>query len=198
MLPDYPLLKNKLSEKFEGIVKANIEKEPLLGRIRKQIIHEGDSLAITSLDGYSSQTNYPEFESAFNISYDDIIKKGPEAYFEKALDVSKDMANKLTGNVLKTLDKVIERTGNVVNVKKGEGITPNSILDALEKIEIDFDENGNPIMPEIHVSPEDFKKLNSLKIDQKTGMELEKRRKEILDKKKREWTGRESSRKLVD
>ncbi len=198
MLPDYPELKRKLNEKFEGMIKAEIEKEPLLSRIRKNIIHEGDALVVTSSDGYSSQTTYPTFESTFNISYDDLLRKGPEAYFEKKMAVAKDMASKLVGNVYAKMDEVTERTGNVVSGKKGEGITPHLILDLLEKMEINFDETGNPIMPEIHLSKEVYEKLNSQKIDPKTVAEIERRRREIVDKKRKEWIDRESNRKLVD
>jgi hypothetical protein len=180
------------------MIQAEIEKEPFLSRIRKNIVHEGDSLVVTSSNGYSSQTTFPTFESEFNISYDDLLKKGPEAYFEKKADVAKDMASKLVGNVYTKIDEVTEKTGNVVSAKKGEGITPNLILDLLEKIEINFDEKGNPIMPEIHLSKEDFEKLNAQKIDPKTIAEIEKRRKEIVDKKRKEWIDRESNRKLVD
>jgi hypothetical protein len=198
MLPDYPELKRKLNEKFEGMVKAEIEKEPLLSRIRKNIIHEGDALVVTSSDGYSSQTTFPTFESEFNISYEDLLRKGPEAYFEKKVAVAKDMASKLVGNVYAKMNEVTERTGNVVSAKKGEGITPQLILDLLEKMEINFDETGNPIMPEIHLSKEDYEKLNWQKIDPKTIAEIERRRREIIDKKRKEWIDREGNRKLVD
>jgi hypothetical protein len=198
MLPDYPILKQKLSEKFVELIQANMEKDPLLARIRKSLIHEGDSLTVTSMDGYKSQTDYPKFESRFSVGYDELIKKGPDAFFEKASEVSREMTGKVAGNVMAKLDEVTKRTGNVVQGKKGKGITPHLILDAIEKMEIDFDEKGNPIMPEIHVTPDVMKKLRTQKLDPKEIVKIEKRRKQIIEKKRKEWIDRESNRKLVD
>ena len=54
-----------------------------------------------------------------------------------------------------------ERTGNVISTKKEEGITPNVVLDLLEKMQIGFDEVGNPIMPVMVVSPEEYEKIKA-------------------------------------
>lgn len=199
MLPDYPALKRKLNEKFEDLVRNKIqEEEPLLSKIRRTIVQEGNSLAITSSDGYSSKTSYQKFVTHFQISFEEIIKKGPEAFYSRISEISKEMANKMAKHTIAVLEKVTERTGNVVKSEKGEGITPKSILDALEKMEISFDASGNPIMPTLVVSPEDYKKLTETRMDLKSAQELEKRRKEIIEKKRKEWVDRESNRKLVD
>lgn len=198
MLPDYPTLKGRLNEKFQDIIRSKIKEEPLLSQIRNSIIHEGNSIAITSSDGYYSKTDYQEFASNFQISFDEIIKSGPEAFFSKASEISKDMASKMEKHTIGRLEETTERTGNVVKGEKGEGITPKLILDMLEKMEINFDASGNPLMPILLVSPEDFKKINEQQIDSDSLREIEKRRKEIIEKKKKEWIDRESHRKLVD
>ena len=199
MLPDYPTLKRKLNEKFEDIVRNKIqEEEPLLSEIRRSIIQEGNSLAITSSDGYSSKTSYQEFVTHFEISFEEIIKNGPEAFYSRVSEISKEMAGKMAKHTIAMLEKVTERTGNVVKSEKGEGITPKLILDVLEKIEISFDASGNPIMPTLIVTPEDYKKLTETKMDLESAQELEKRRKEIIEKKRNEWVDRESNRKSVD
>jgi hypothetical protein len=41
MLPDYPWLKKKLNNKLAEMVKQDIKKDPFLGSISKQPIHEG-------------------------------------------------------------------------------------------------------------------------------------------------------------
>lgn len=199
MLPDYPALKRKLNEKFEDIVRNKIqEEEPLLSEIRKSIIQEGNSLAITSSDGYSNKTSYQEFVTHFQISFEEIIKKGPEAFYSRVSEISKDMAGKMAKHTIAVLEKVTERTGNVVKSEKGEGITPKLILDVLEKMEISFDASGNPIMPTLIVTPEDYRKLTETKLDLESAQQLEKRRKEVIEKKRKEWVDRESNRKLVD
>jgi hypothetical protein len=198
MLPDYPTLKRRLNEKFEDIIRNKVQNEPLLSQFRRTTIHEGNTLAITSSDGYSSKTNYQEFATDFKIGFDEIIKSGPEAFYSRASEISKDMASKLAKQSIGMLEKVTERTGNVVKSEKGEGITPKLILDAIEKMEIGFDEAGNPIMPVVVMSPKDFEKIKGKQKEWKSDGELEKRRKEIIEKKRKEWVDRESNRKLVD
>ena len=198
MLPDYPNLKQRLSKKFEDIIRKKIQEEPFLSQIRRSIIQEGHTLTITSLDGYSTKTDYQKFAAEFHIGFDEMIKKGPEAFFEKASAVSTDMASKMARHTIGVLEKVTKRTGNVVTGKKGEGITPKLILDAIEKMEISFDERGNPIMPVLVMAPKDFTKFKAKQKEWESDIAIEKRRKEIIEKKRKEWLDRESNRKLAD
>jgi hypothetical protein len=95
------------------------------------------------------------------------------------------------------LEKVTERTGNIVDARRSS-IESNPILDALEKIEIDFDKFGNPIMPTIVMPPAEHNKIKGKLKDWANNPEMEKRWKEIIGKKKKQWLDRENSRKLVD
>jgi len=198
MLPDYPQLKKRLKEKFEGLVSKRIQEEPLLSQLRKTIVHEGNTYNVTSYEGYSTKSEYERFATAFNIDVNTIIKKGPDALYEKVPSLSKDIADKMAQHTINTLEKVTQATGNVVT-GKGKGITPDLILDALEKIEIGFDEWGNPIMPIIVMSPQDFELFKSKEKEwEAQAIRLEIRRREIIEKKRKEWIDRESRRKLVD
>ena len=197
MLPDFPKLKIRLNKKFEAMVSEKIQENPLLSQIRRTIVHEGNTFTVTSYDGYSTKSDYEKFASEFNIDADTVRKKGPDAFYEKIPILSKEIADKMSQHTIDTLEKVTEATGNVVRSK--EGITPNSILEALEKIEIGFDENGNPIMPTIVMSPHDFEVFKSKEKEwEAQAPALEARRKEIIDKKRKEWVDKESNRKLVD
>ena len=53
----------------------------------------------------------------------------------------------------------------------------------LEKMEISFDENGEPNNLQLHVSPETYNQIK----DQKFTPEQEKRHKDIIEKKRRLW-----------
>jgi len=86
MLPDYPTLKRRLNEKFEDMIRNKVQDEPLLSQFRRSIIQEGNTIVITSSDGYSSKTDYQEFATRFEISFDEIIKNGPEAFYSKVSD----------------------------------------------------------------------------------------------------------------
>jgi hypothetical protein len=193
MLPDYPRLKKKLNDKMARLVKEDMEKDPFLSSFPKHEAHEGDTMTTTSIEGFSSTTDYPETASKFEVTLEETISQGPEAIFSKRSKLSKEMIEKLSKLIIDQLEKVTERTGNVVKANESS----NPILDALEKIEIDFDKYGNPIMPTLMVSPETLEKLKERSKEWNIA-EVERRRKDIIEKKRKQWLDRENSRKLVD
>lgn len=67
----------------------------------------------------------------------------------------------LMPGVFDYLSKICEATGNVVDAA-GRPLTHELILSALEKVEIDFDVNDEPIMPTLVVHPEMAEKLSKL------------------------------------
>jgi hypothetical protein len=198
MLPDYPRLKKVLNEQFVESIKKNVENDPFLGQIQKQEVHEGNTLRITSVDGFSTTTNYPEIASKFEIGFDEIIKDGPKAFFSRKDVISKEMIQGLTKQTLEYLDKVTEKTGNVVSAKEAIAKSSNPILELFEKIELSFDERGFPIMPSIVGSPEDTEKIKGYLKELRTNPEIQEKFLQIIEKKRKQWLDRENSRKLVD
>jgi hypothetical protein len=197
MLPDYPLLKKKLDERFCKMIKEDIRRNPFLSGIREQEIHEGNSLTITSMDGFSSTTDYPKIMAKYEISFEETIAVGPEALFSRSKMVSQELIQKITAQVFALMEKVTERTGNIVDMQE-QSVESNPILDSLEKIEIDFDKLGNPKMPTLVMSPNEYNKIKEKMKEWTNNPNMEKRRQEIIEKKKKQWLDRENSRKLVD
>jgi hypothetical protein len=91
----------------------------------------------------------------------------------------------------------VNKTGNVIS-GKGKPFTFDHFLEALEKMLIDFDEDGNPFMPSILISPEDWERIKSDFPKWDTDPENKKKIQSIINKKRDEWYDRESHRKLVD
>jgi len=90
-----------------------------------------------------------------------------------------------------TLDKITQLTGNQVNAG-GKPSSPDLILDMLEKVEIRFDDKGDPILPTLVVAPETGKKLADIKFT----LEQEERQRKILEKKKKEFYAKKRYRRL--
>ena len=77
-------------------------------------------------------------------------------------------------------------------------MTPELIMKTLEKIDISFDEFGNPLIPTLIVRPEILKKMEeNVDIWKETPESREKMRK-LIEKKRSEWIDRQNRRKLVD
>jgi hypothetical protein len=197
MLPDYPRVKRQIQEKFEEIIRKEIEKDPFLSQIGRHEIHEGNSLTVTSTDGYSRTTQYQDIATDFKIEVDEIIKRGIAAFFSRIPDITKEMIRKQSQLVINVTEEVTERTGNVVSANS-EPISPQLILAVLEKMAINFDEFGNPIMPTLIVAPEEFEKTKAALAKLESDPDLRKRQMELFAKKRKEWIDRENNRKLVD
>jgi len=87
----------------------------------------------------------------------------------------------MTQTMFSTLSKVTDFTGNVVD-GKGKGITHEMLLEMLEKIHIDFDQDGNPQLPSMIIHPDMAKAFEKLKSDE----DMYKARYEEIITKKRE------------
>ena len=197
MLPDYPSIKKKIQKKFVEAIKREIQKDPLLSQIKIRHVHEGDILTSSTMDGYSERVEYKLISAKLAITNEEIINKGPNAFFSRVDVIAREMAKQQSQLFFKKMDEVTERTGQVVDAKS-KPLSPQLILKVLEKIAIDFDEYGNPIFPTLFLSPKQYEKIKDKIPKWESDPELRKKHRELIEKKRREWIDRESRRKLVD
>lgn len=153
------------------------------------------------MDGYIKKGVYKEISSGFKISNEEMILKGPEAIFSRVKEAADEMINQTHKDVLREMDEATKRTGNVVSAKS-KTITPELVLAALDKVALDFDDCGFPIMPALVVSPPDFEALQKAVpewlLQPLAIKRYELMRKIIIEKKRQEWIDRENNRKLVE
>ena len=98
---------------------------------------------------------------------------------------------------LEVKEIVTTKTGNVVDAE-GKPISYELLLRTLETIQLDFDDNGNPLMPTMVVSPEQYEKMKEKIVEWENDPECNKQFEKIINQKRKEWHDRESNRKLVD
>lgn len=116
--------------------------------------------------------------------------------FSKIPEVAKEFVKERSKLVFEKMEEVTQKTGNVVNANSP--ITPQIILDALEKIQFDFDEYGNPILPSLILHPDQYERIKDEIPKWESDEGLRKRHRELIEKKRQEWIDRENNRKLVD
>ncbi|MFA6461968.1 MAG: hypothetical protein WCV90_06920 [Candidatus Woesearchaeota archaeon] len=197
MLPDFPVLKSEIKKRFNEYIRLKSNADPLLSAITKIHILEGDKLVYYTIEGIKKETTFDEFKSKFSVHNQEIIDNGVNGFISAANEVSSDIQSQLGRKIFSTFDKITEETGNRVDAK-GKELSSDVFLEALEKMEIDFDDNGNPCMPTMFVSPELGKKIQeNLPIWEKD-LEHKKKFEDLMKKKKEEWNDRESNRTLVD
>lgn len=81
--------------------------------------------------------------------------------YEYAQSFLKDM----TKTMFSTLSQVTDFTGNVID-GKGKGVNHEMLIEMLEKIHIDYDQEGNPLLPSIVIHPDMAKSFEKLKADE--------------------------------
>ena len=196
MFPSFIKTKFKLRNKFEKELRRQIREHQFL-KIPEQIIQEGHNLVTRSVDGFEDSDELKLIESGFKVSDEELIEKGPKAVFNKIPSIVEDMVAQRSRVIFEKMDEVTERTGNVID-GEGKELSPELIFNTLEKIEINFDELGNPIMPTLVVNPEMYKKIQNNPDRWKETPEMKAKLAELLKKKYGEYIDRESRRKLVD
>lgn len=197
MLPDYPSMKRKIQKKFGETIKKESQKDPLLSQIKRRLVHEGDVLTVSDIEGYSESVEHKLISAKLEIAKEEIINKGPDAFFSKVDKLAKEMAKQQSQLFFNKMEEVAERTGQVVDAKS-KPLSPQLILQVLEKVAIDFDEYGNPIFPSLVLSPDQYEKIKDEIPKWESDPEVRRKHKELIEKKRLEWIDRESRRKLVD
>jgi len=201
VFPDYPATKRHLQKEFTAAIRKETKKDPLISLIHVRQSYEGNAFTFTTDDGFSQTGTYKELSTKFEISNDEILKRGPEAYFSRVPQIAKEWVEKESRLLFQMMDEVTERTGNVVNAES-KPLSPELILAALDKVAISFDEFGNAILPALVVHPDKLegmkKEFQKYESDPLFKLKYKLKYKLIIDKKRREWLDRESDRKLVD
>lgn len=201
MLPDYPETKRHLQKEFIAAIGKETKKDPIISMIHFRESYEGDTFRFTTDDGFSQTGTYKEISTKFEISKDEIVKKGPDAYFSRIPQIAKDWIERQSRLLFQKMDEVTETTGNIVDAKS-KPLSPELILAALDKVAVSFDEFGNANLPAIVVHPDKLERMKKefqrYESDPLLMIKYKLMYKLIIDKKRQEWLDRESDRKLVD
>lgn len=198
MLPDFPVLKKRIQRMIEENVQEQIRQDPFLSRIRKRQVFEGLGMSLRNEKGEIIKTNYEPVSAPFAIEKDEIIIRGHIAFIE---DIQSEMVEEIKEKQTKFLiQETQEAAKNIKNVVNGKDrpFTFHLFLEALDKMWIDFDDQGNPYMPDFVVSPDVGAKLKIRLPEWKDDPEYKEELERIIVKKRREWCDREGHRKLVD
>lgn len=156
-------------------------------------IHEGTKVVLHRYDGSIDDVPMKRSGAVMKIKCDDLEKKGLPAVLDGMEQVANEMSKQHSKYFIERIDEITKESGQVYN-NQGLPLTVDTILDSLDKIEMDFDEQGHPLMPTIMAGPSMVEKIKNLKPTD----EQNKRYNEILERKYSEWRDRESNRRLVD
>jgi hypothetical protein len=198
-LPKYRQLKIKtaklLLDVFENI--ANEELGPFASS-KRFIQHEGQTMVHNTMDNNEKQSElkYVEAKTEYKLKYVDIPKMNADDVLKLISDQAKEFGGQQARHHYSVINKATEETGNVVRDNKG--LTAETFFAVIEKIQIPFDEEGNPEMPTMVIDPRNTEAARKLIQDSENNPEHKKRMEKLLAKKKKEYDAEQASRKLVD
>lgn len=194
MLPDMPTVRDYGQQwldyhfflkmaKNTGFMQAMRQPEPL---------QEGNKNKLLRYDGTIDDVPMKSSGAKVEIKLDDLDQHGIKEVIKVIDKAAQDIAKQQSKNFFERLNQICDETGQVYD-NKGKPLTFDSILDLLDSMPIDFDEDGQPIMPSILAGSRVIEKL----IKQEPSDEQIERQKEIIGRKFSEWRDRESNRRLV-
>ncbi len=197
MLPDFPAIKERLREALDRLTDDMVYNDPVLSQIRREHHFEGHRMSMGPEGNGPKDRSYREVASSQEIKAEDVIQRGIFAYVEHLDTLAEEMRGQIKTFLFEDIDRITHKTGNVVDVG-GKEFSLDHYLDMLGKIHMDFDEEGNPILPNHIAHPNTAKMLQTKLREWLQDSESSKKIHMALEAKRKEWDARESHRKLVD
>ena len=198
MLPDFVRVKDKRRRRF--IQRVNRETKgltPLLNHVRTVRQHEGRRLEYETVDGVQDVVNYENrISSALQIHRDDFANMDESRFLSKAKEMAKELAPQAMRHFFGMMDRWTAQAGTVTDAG-GRPFDPMMWIESLEKVDIDFDECGQPQLPALVANPKDQPVFERKLAEAEKSPEFQRRWNELMQIKLMEYRDREADRKLV-
>ena len=197
MLPDFLKTKEKLKKMLNSeMKKAHLQHLGPLANAPVSRMFEGNKSIIVREDGSIADMSPQEMKVELMINLAEIEGMSHEMILNKINTMAKEMAEKQAELSYEAISKAVDEIGNVVDAD-GETFSMDMFFQALEKIDRDFDEVGNPSELAWAVSPKLFPSIAKIIEQAKIDPEIDKRFKALMERKREEWRVRENNRELV-
>ena len=175
-----------ITEVMQGLLKL----DPLFKGIPLETsIHRGP---IRNVQGDSplDQEMFPVQGTAI-ISWDTVRNSNIEDFICFLVTLSDSNRESLARQLFKHMAEVTDASGTSINAG-GKPLSSDMILDLLEKVDFDFDEQGNPQFPTFVLPPTAYDKFKKLKLTP----EQEKRQERIIEEKRAKFNAKKRTRRL--
>ena len=201
MLPDFTSTKKKLENSIFSTVASKVHDSPLLSQMPKKVRLEGRKHSFVDSTGEYVERGYEKIDSKFSVENKEVLEKGILLLVERCIQAIDELNEKVTHGALEEMGIAATKVGNNIDAE-GKLLT-DAYLDALEKIQVDFDDKGHPYLPSLVMNPKDVirqeKRLDDyINKNPQHEYEFNEKLDKIIEKKRKEWYDRESNRKLVD
>jgi hypothetical protein len=163
------------------------------------IQHEGKVLIHNTLDDQDSQKTmeYRKAKFTHKTDFQQLISMTPEDVIKVLNEEAKNIGGQMVKHYFQVLSTAAEEVGNVVDAKDQKP-TPELFLDAMRKISIPFDKDGNPKFPTMIISEEMSDVWKEVEKEAEANPRYKKELDNIIEQKRKEYNAEQAGRKLVD
>lgn len=198
VLPDFPDEKRKLKNLAASMVDAaRRQADAFLDSLSGITIHEGDKLVHITEDGTTHGSEFREFSTSTCLDADDCRRRWFWDVVGEASRMGDDLASQLGAAFFEEVERATREAGTQFDAG-GRPLDGHMFLDMLEGMDIAFDANDEPIMPVFLPGPALYQEIAERAADWDAAPEYQKRRADIISRKRDEWHAREARRRLVD
>jgi hypothetical protein len=178
----------------EAMFDAIYSVSPLLSQIRSRPQREGKSSSFEDEQGSVQPINYKLISIPVQLKTKEARGLSPTEFIELARAPGIGMGTEMMRRLYEMLEETTKKTGNVVNGP----LTCDLFLDLLEKIQFDFDDDGNPIWPSLQLNSDAHAKFKLQYPEWLKEPKFQERLKLIVDQQRDKFYEREACRRLVD
>ena len=199
MLPDFLKVKARLETMLNYQMElARLSHPGPLAAIRESVVFEGNKITIIREDGSVDEMGFEEITAELQVNFAEVETMTHEMVLDKINRPAKEIEEKKAKFAYEQIGKAkaAEDAGNVVSAD-GKPSSIEMLFEMLEKIDLDFDEAGNPSGTMFVAHPKLFPAIAKAISQAEAYPETAKRYQELMDQKREEWRVRENNRKLV-
>ena len=197
MFPDFLKTKEKLEKMLDYAMKmADSTHMGPLANVPVSMIFEGNKTVVIREDGSSEEKDLEEITAELQVKFEEVEKMSHEMVLDKINGVTEEMVGKMKKSFYGQIEKSADEVDNVVSAG-GKPFSMDLFFELLEKIDIDFDEAGNPCGLAFVASSKMFPSIAKVIAQAKTDPANDKRYQAIIERKREEWYVRGGNRKLV-
>lgn len=197
MLPDFLKVKARLQKMHSHLMKqAHLLHLGPLAAIRESVVFEGNKITIIREDGSVEEMGFEEITAELQVNFAEVETMTHEMVLDKINRPAKEIAEKKAKFAYEQIGKAAEDGGNVVSAD-GQPSSIEILCEMFEKMDLDFDEAGNPSGTMFVASPKLFPLIVEAISQAEADPETAKRDQALIDQKREEWRVRENNRKLV-
>lgn len=197
MLPDYLRVKKRLHELYIERWHRLAASNGILGNLpESQILHEGDRHHLVREDGSDEAIEMKQSSSSLSFHFDELDIATTEEIVRKWDAAARDMHGQMTKHLFEVVEQMCQEVGNVVD---GMGRPFAEVfIEMMEKTDMSFEPDGTRSPGQSMVlHPDTFERIRPELEAMEADPDIQRRVREIENRKREEWRAREADRKLV-